>query len=1416
MSVTTYDSSFSFKQDQVARLGDRAKDRVQMTAQDRVKFEQSPFMQKMKEIDDTCWRKFSDRDKKRAQKDPNFRPRDEDFEAPKAHKYDKGINYYKVLGLDEYASQDEVKKSYRKLSLTYHPDKLSGKTQEEKDECAQIFMEIKNAYKTLSDEPTRRQYDFDRERDFVSHEAHGKKPNDKASFDAVQALLKMAEKAKENKKLPSETVKVPVQCRLEKFVYGGHKSVKRIRQKKDKEMDEYVDEERVFRIDVPPLCEMPFHQDFRRQGDQHDEREPDTLRFFFTAKSHPAVDRVGNDLRVRQTIEFGDRLRLEPYISCQAPSVNGRHYLLWGCNPFFRSPVSADTGELQLRLLEEGAGKGGALVLNCRVGLRDDLPPSSEAAEAVRASTSQGARGFIERFRLGPRWGELEAASATEVPRHGHGGAADSLAMQPRLRRRQGQKPRCELELKKVGEPIPLYTKPHSSITFLMTTDQSSCPIFAICLSSPPCGKKKGAADWDRLKVRLLPIIQRTGFHMLQQARAILPRPIARRPAFPNCAVLRREDEPAMPWKHMGDEAFKKKDYWQALWHYGKRLEELHVKVKISTDDEDEEAEEPAADEENAPARPKGIDQVPEAAKVLSNCAACFAKVRDFTTSLAYARKASELAPRWSKPWSRVGLAAWQLDDNARREAVEACAKAVELEPSKDNVGSLLSYATQLEGHGVDEAHAHKEKGNEATRTRELGLAVAMYTLAIARLPPVPQAPEDEEGGSKEAPPDEHGLLRAILHANRSAAFSRLRNWDLAVVDGRDAVSANPGIAYARCQLGAALLGQGFHQEAYTEFARAVQMEEDHRGAQKGRSACLKELVLWKSATAGARFNARFWTDLKRPKGTTRIFALSDIHFDHKENEDWVHSIDDHAFLDDVLIIAGNMADTKGAIVRGLTAFKSKFRRVFYTVGNHEMFIHHNEHTKYPDSFAKLHSIFSACDELGVDIFPAPIWEGMYVMPLLSWYTAEFDEADPFPDPNQHPDRACKWPIDADMQVWKYMMKLNEPFLKMPLFGEKITFSHFLPRRELPFAAGKKSAVKTVGCEMIDEQVRAVGSKMHIYGHSKMKYAQVHQSVRYVNMPLGLETDWPRDHKRRLMLLHDGRNFQMLDWGTDDEPPLGYVKRVQHMAFYVMPGVKEADTRKLRAAVEKFKTFEGIKACFDHMGSREKSKAEFVKEIWPDLAPLSCDATHGLMIVAEDLEKLKRVLHCDAYKKDFMPVIKSASQNECTFTVPLGLDLTFEKKPDPTILVTPIRLTGDVTLDSDKYAAICKAGDAINKLPGIEGKISVALYPLGFGKFTHREVLQKVDVFDDKSVGATHVFTVWVDSPSSFKMLVGSKTWAKWKAAYEAHLGKPKGGPQQMAFCMPLEFSATAAAPKKEKQPAAKAKAGAGRGAVRR
>jgi molecular chaperone DnaJ len=63
-------------------------------------------------------------------------------------------DYYKVLGVGKNASEDEIKKSYRKLARKYHPDRNAGDKQAE-----ERFKEISQAHDILSDPEKRKQYD---------------------------------------------------------------------------------------------------------------------------------------------------------------------------------------------------------------------------------------------------------------------------------------------------------------------------------------------------------------------------------------------------------------------------------------------------------------------------------------------------------------------------------------------------------------------------------------------------------------------------------------------------------------------------------------------------------------------------------------------------------------------------------------------------------------------------------------------------------------------------------------------------------------------------------------------------------------------------------------------------------------------------------------------------------------------------------------------------------------------------------------------------------------------------------------------------------------------------------------------------------------------------------------------------------
>ncbi|XP_076459361.1 dnaJ homolog subfamily C member 7-like isoform X2 [Babylonia areolata] len=86
-------------------------------------------------------------------------------DAKAALKGSKRKDYYKILGVGRSATDDEIKKAYRKRALIHHPDRHAHASKEEQKKEEMKFKELSEAYSVLSDCKKRAQYDIGQDMD---------------------------------------------------------------------------------------------------------------------------------------------------------------------------------------------------------------------------------------------------------------------------------------------------------------------------------------------------------------------------------------------------------------------------------------------------------------------------------------------------------------------------------------------------------------------------------------------------------------------------------------------------------------------------------------------------------------------------------------------------------------------------------------------------------------------------------------------------------------------------------------------------------------------------------------------------------------------------------------------------------------------------------------------------------------------------------------------------------------------------------------------------------------------------------------------------------------------------------------------------------------------------------------------------
>ena len=262
-----------------------------------------------------------------------------------------------------------------------------------------------------------------------------------------------------------------------------------------------------------------------------------------------------------------------------------------------------------------------------------------------------------------------------------------------------------------------------------------------------------------------------------------------------------------------------------------------------------------------------------------------------------------------------------------------------------------------------------------------------------------------------------------------------------------------------------------------------------------------------------------------------RVFALSDVHVDYRDNMDHLDTLSPQEFQRDALILAGDVTDDLDKLAQVLAGAQSKFAWVFFVPGNHELWVRHSE-TR--DSIQKFERIVALCTSLGVRTQPTRLVGvgeefAVWIVPLFSWYVKpEEGPASLFVEKDGDDASLMMWAdnhltgwngVKTGQNVADFFIDMNEEHIHRQYDAPVVSFSHFLPRRELMFANGvppkprwfgrkggrgaQFNFSRVAGSTRLDAQIRALGSSVHVYGHQHRNRDRIIDGIRYISNCLG-------------------------------------------------------------------------------------------------------------------------------------------------------------------------------------------------------------------------------------------------------------------------------------------------------------------------
>ena len=240
-----------------------------------------------------------------------------------------------------------------------------------------------------------------------------------------------------------------------------------------------------------------------------------------------------------------------------------------------------------------------------------------------------------------------------------------------------------------------------------------------------------------------------------------------------------------------------------------------------------------------------------------------------------------------------------------------------------------------------------------------------------------------------------------------------------------------------------------------------------------------------------------------------RVFAISDIHIDFRENYQWLHNLSREDYQNDIMILAGDVVSKITELFKVFIYLNKIFKEVLFVPGNHDLWIGINSEK---NSIEKFDLIRKIAVETGI-IMNLKKYDSLTIVPLFGWYDFSFKKPSKELREKWGDFSECAWPNGFDeVKITNYFVNMNKEAVNMNNEAMNIknryiiSFSHFMPRIDLmpifiPYS--KRELYPVLGTFQLEKQIRQLDSNIHIYGHSHVNRNISKNGIRYINNAFG-------------------------------------------------------------------------------------------------------------------------------------------------------------------------------------------------------------------------------------------------------------------------------------------------------------------------